>query len=64
MSNQERMTYRRHQIQQWQASGLNGARYCKDNDVHLNQFYYGSKQLEDKPITKMQGLMPALHVIH
>ncbi|MFT7113042.1 MAG: hypothetical protein ACI9PC_001663 [Porticoccaceae bacterium] len=58
MNNQERIDYWHHHIRLWQASDLSGARYCKDNGVHLNQFYYWSKQFDDKRIVKAQSKAP------
>jgi len=58
MSNQERTDYWRHQIKLWQVSDLSGARYCKDNDAHLNQFYYWPKQFDDKRIVQAQSKTP------
>ncbi len=50
MSNKERASYWRNQIEQWQASGLSGAQFCQDNGIHLKPFYYWSRKCSRKTI--------------
>ena len=48
MNNNERAIYWQNQIEQWQASGLSGARFCKQHELDLGQFYYWSNKYSVK----------------
>ncbi len=58
MSNKERASYWRNQIEQWQASGLSGAKFCQDNGINLKRFYYWSRKCSRKTIQAVQSNMP------
>jgi len=40
MSNRERVNQWQNHINQWQESGLSGARFCKRRELDLAQFYH------------------------
>ena len=40
MSNRERVNQWQNHINQWQESGLSGAKFCKRAELDLAQFYY------------------------
>ena len=45
MSNKERVNQWQKYINQWQESGLSGAKFCKRNELDLAQFYYWKNKL-------------------
>lgn len=48
MNNNERAIHWQNQIEQWQASGLSGAQFCKQHELDLGQFYYWSNKYSVK----------------
>ena len=48
MDNNERAIHWQNQIEQWQASGVSGARFCKEHELDLGQFYYWSNKYSVK----------------
>ena len=40
MNHKERANHWQNHINQWQKSGLSGARFCKQHELDLAQFYY------------------------
>ena len=45
MSNKERVNQWQKYINQWQESGLSGAKFCKRSELDLAQFYYWKNKL-------------------
>ena len=45
MSNNERANQWQNHINQWQDSGLSGAKFCKRSELDLAQFYYWKNKL-------------------
>ena len=45
MSNSERANQWQNHINQWQESGLSGAKFCKRAELDLAQFYYWKNKL-------------------
>jgi|TARA_B110000211_G_scaffold160347_1_gene181434 hypothetical protein len=45
MSNSERVNQWQNHINQWQESGLSGAKFCTRNELNLAQFYYWKNNL-------------------
>ena len=45
MSNKERVNQWQRYINQWQESGLSGAKFCKRSELGLAQFYYWKNKL-------------------
>jgi hypothetical protein len=45
MSNSERVNLWQNHINQWQESGLSGAKFCKRSELGLAQFYYWKNKL-------------------
>ena len=45
MSNKERVNQWQNHINQWQESGLSGAKFCKRSELDLAQFYYWKNKL-------------------
>ena len=58
MSNKERASYWRNQIEQWQTFGLSGAKFCQDNGIHLKRFYYWHRKCSRKTIQSRQNKTP------
>lgn len=48
MTNLERTHFWQKQIATWQASGLSGQRFCKQNNLSYHQFVYWRRK-QDKP---------------
>lgn len=47
MSHQERNLYWQQQLEDWRASGLSGAAFCKQHTLSYHQFMYWRRKLAD-----------------
>ena len=55
MNNKERAYYWQNNIVQWEASGLNGAQFCKQHELDLAQFYYWKSKFVSSPSKAVSG---------